>query len=699
MAKNHPRLQRFRISMRWSIVSLLTLLILFASGLIIAVSYWGNRQSLHFLMDTLMEDRAYRFIDKTTQFLRQAFTLAEEACDELRQANPARDRKKLEEELRDILEDQPYYSAAYWVEGTRAVVALNLEVPQPTATNLLESTEGTESEKLRLQFEEKIIPPAASPSAAFFNSKKIAPVHRLFSQQKAGFTACAWRNAAQGISGGAVCIDIALGDLALYIGSIKIGEAGRAFIVDKTMRLIAAPQPDRGGVLAVDTALPEPTHLKDAGIPEYKAAHAAMEKKLRRMQKKKKWQKNPRPFYFDFKHGDKRYVGTFVPFPQYTGFDWQAGVIVPEDEFFYFIRRNTRLVLASSLVLVLVAVFLGYLFSRRLARPLNELSEEMGKIEHFDLSPGREIISSITDVEKMVNAFNRMRQGLRSFGKFVPTDLVRQIIAAEGEAHLGGEKRQLTVHFSDIEGFTTISESIPPEQLVELLAEYLGEMSRIIAEEKGTVDKYIGDAIMAFWGAPQRVQDHAHCAARAALRCQKRLDELEEKWRAAGRPVFRARVGLNTGEIIVGNMGSAERLNYTAIGDAVNLASRLEGINKYYGTRIIVGQETQKLIANDFTLRLLDFVAVKGKSEVIRIYELIGEKKDESAEERRFITLYEEALAHYTRREWDEAEKKFRTLLSQRNDEASQQMLERIASFRNHPPPPNWQGEYVMTSK
>lgn len=250
-----------------------------------------------------------------------------------------------------------------------------------------------------------------------------------------------------------------------------------------------------------------------------------------------------------------------------------------------------------------------------------------------------------------------------------------------------------------MEGFTTVSESIPPEQLVELLAEYLGEMSRIIAEENGTVDKYIADAVMAFWGAPQSVPDHAHRAARAALRCQQRLAELENKWVAEGKPVFRARIGLNTGEIIVGNMGSAERLNYTVIGDAVNLASRLEAINKYYGTRIIVGETTQKLIADSYATRLPDIVAVKGKSEAIRIYELVTEKNALDDASKRFIEHYESAIAHYRNQQWDSAENAFRAALSIRADEAAEMMLGRIAEFRRNSPPAGWNGEYVMSSK
>lgn len=701
------KIPRIRLSMRWSIVSLLTLLIVFSAGLIILVSYLGGRQSTQYLMDTLMEDKAYRFIDKTSQFLLQAHNLAGDAREEIARINPRTQRRQLEEELKDIFESQPYYSAAYWVQSGRAVIARHPAIPEAQTTNLLDELDdeknGAAAIVKDLTFEDKVVPPGSEypwQKKEFADGRKMMPLHRVFSQNVPGFTFCSPLSAARGISAGAVCVDITLGDLALFIGSVKVGETGRAFIADKNLKVLAAPQQDRASLAY--TASPESTELKSLtafGHEEFNAAYLAMNKKLKKLQKNKRWLKTRKPFYFDFKHGGNRYVGIFTQFPRYTGLDWQAGVIIPEDEFFYFVRRNTRIVMAASTVLVLLAVVLGYIFSRRLSRPLNELADEMDKIQNFDLTSGKAIVSSITDVDNMVMSFYKMRQGLRSFGKFVPADIVRQLIAQEGDAHLQGEKRQLTVHFSDIEGFTTVSESIPPEQLVELLAEYLGEMSRIIAEENGTVDKYIGDAVMAFWGAPQPVADHAHRAARAALRCQKRLAELEKKWQAEGKPIFRARIGLNTGDIIVGNMGSAERLNYTVIGDAVNLASRLEGINKYYGTRIIVGETTQKLIADTYATRLLDFVAVKGKSEAIRIYELVSEKHAIDEVSGRFIAHYETAIGHYRLQQWEAAEKEFQAALAVRPDEAAEIMLGRIAEFRRESPPAGWNGEYVMSSK
>lgn len=699
---------RINLSMRWSIVSLLTLLILFSAGLIILVSFLGGRQSTQFLLDTLMEDKAYRFIDKTAQFFGEAHTLAGDARESTAALNFFTQRKQIEKDLSSVLEHQPYFSNVYYIRAGKVLLAQNKGVPKVHTENLLEelgeNSSDTEKLALTLTFEERTLAhlekfPWTWPQ--YSTGKKMTPLHRTFAGGQPGFTYCSPFNPVQGILAGGICIDITLGDLALFVGSVKVGETGGAFLFDKNMNILAAPQQTRDSerYIKSESSKMELKNVMQFDSAELKAANVAMNKKLKKLMKKKKWLKTKKPFYFDFKLAGNRFVGLFAPFPAYTGLDWQTGVIIPEDEFFYFVRRNTRIVMLTSIFLVLLAVLMGYIFSRKLARPLNELSTEMDKIQSFELHSEKTIVSSITDVQNMVVSFYKMRQGLRSFGKFVPTDIVRQLIAQEGDAHLQGEKRTLTVHFSDIEGFTTVSESLKPEVLVDLLAEYLGEMSRIIAEEKGTVDKYIGDAVMAFWGAPQNVPDHAERAAMAALRCQARLAELEKKWRSEGRPVFRARIGLNTGEIIVGNMGSAERLNYTVIGDAVNLASRLEGINKYYGTRIVVGETTQELIQHRFITRLLDFVAVKGKSEAVRIYELVGEKSQVGKDVLDFVACFGEAINLYRKKEWDSAELKFRLALSLREDEACHLFLKRIAEYRVNPPGENWSGEFVMTSK
>jgi adenylate cyclase len=239
-----------------------------------------------------------------------------------------------------------------------------------------------------------------------------------------------------------------------------------------------------------------------------------------------------------------------------------------------------------------------------------------------------------------------------------------------------------------------------PSELSSHLSEYFNELTNIIMEHNGTVDKYIGDSIMAFWNAPVEIKDHAKVACQATLKIFQKVNELEKKWTAEGKPVFRTRIGVNTGDVVVGNMGSEQRLNYTVIGDPVNLASRLESLNKYYGSNILISQFTYEKCADDFEVRTLDYVLVKGKIKAVSIYELLAEKGDISTMDREYILYYEEAIAHYLKREWGKAIEIFERLLAQKpSDGPCRMFLERCREYNISPPSDNWTGEYAHEKK
>ncbi len=226
-----------------------------------------------------------------------------------------------------------------------------------------------------------------------------------------------------------------------------------------------------------------------------------------------------------------------------------------------------------------------------------------------------------------------------TFSKFVSKDVVNQLLAHPDALKLGGEKKTITVFFSDIRGFTTISESLSPESLVNLLNDYLSEMTEIVLEYKGTVDKYMGDAIMAFWGAPLPMEEHAYTACLASLKQLESLNNLQEKWKDQKLPIINIGIGLNTGDAVVGNMGSTHRMDYTVMGDTVNLGSRLEGTNKVYGTRIIISEYTYEYVKDKIIARELDLIKVKGKNEPVRIYELLDIINQEDFERYRAVDL------------------------------------------------------------
>jgi adenylate cyclase len=289
------------------------------------------------------------------------------------------------------------------------------------------------------------------------------------------------------------------------------------------------------------------------------------------------------------------------------------------------------------------------------------------------------------------------------FGHYINQAVVNELVANPEKARLGGDRRELTVFFSDIANFTTISEQYhtKPEGLVALLNEFLDEMTQLVLKYEGTLDKYEGDAIMAFWGAPLPQQDHALRTCLAALDMQKRLEVLRVKWTKEGKPALTVRMGINTGIMIVGNMGGKDRFDYTVIGDSVNLASRLEGANKQYKSNIMISDFTYNHIKDKVVVRELDLIQVKGKKEPVKVYELLGTIKMEmSSSKRQSLELYHEGLKLYRARQWEEANAYMQQAYSL--DETcyvAQIYSERASLYKLTPPPDDWNGIFVMTSK
>jgi adenylate cyclase len=284
------------------------------------------------------------------------------------------------------------------------------------------------------------------------------------------------------------------------------------------------------------------------------------------------------------------------------------------------------------------------------------------------------------------------------FSTYVNPSVVDELISNPEKLTLGGQRKELTVLFTDIEGFTTISEGMSPEELVGLLNEFLSEMTRVVFRNHGTLDKYEGDAVMAFWGAPIHQEDHALRACRSALEMQEAMVDLRRRWEPVHRPSVRIRIGINSGEMVVGNMGGTGRFDYTVIGDSVNIASRLEGANKLYGTGILVSERTYELVRGSLAGRELDLITVKGRSEPLRIFELFRPLPGEMPEE--FLRLYNQALALYRDRRWRAAQAAFAGLLRLRPDDGPSRLhVERSALYAEHPPPDNWDGVFVMTTK
>ncbi|HEX7534882.1 MAG TPA: adenylate/guanylate cyclase domain-containing protein, partial [Syntrophales bacterium] len=286
-----------------------------------------------------------------------------------------------------------------------------------------------------------------------------------------------------------------------------------------------------------------------------------------------------------------------------------------------------------------------------------------------------------------------------AFQYYLTASVINEMLKDPSKLKLGGDKKDLTVLFSDIRGFTTISEKLTPEDLVRLLNEYLTEMTNLVFKYDGLLDKYMGDAIMAVFGAPLDQPDHAVRACRTALDMMEELRKLQKKWADEGRPVFDIGVGINSGDMVVGNMGSDMRFDYTVMGDMVNLGSRLEGINKEYGTNIVISEYTYAAVKDALFCRELDSVRVKGKKLPVKIYELLGEKKDAEKWERA-VSLFEEGLLKYKLGLWDEAIAAFRKVIEVKQDDAPAKLyIGRCEELKKNPPEGPWAGVFTMTRK
>jgi adenylate cyclase len=279
--------------------------------------------------------------------------------------------------------------------------------------------------------------------------------------------------------------------------------------------------------------------------------------------------------------------------------------------------------------------------------------------------------------------------------------VIDEMLKEPDRLKLGGEEKVLTVLFSDLAGFTGYSESFPPHEMINILSEYFEKMTEEIFAHQGTLKEYVGDELMAIFGAPLEQTDHAQRACAAALAMRDRLRTLRQDWSKIGRPSLRARTGINSGPMLVGNLGSRYRFAYGALGDQVNLGSRLEGLNKLYGTEILLGENTADLLGGSFLLREVDLVRVKGRKQPVRIYELVGNSEASLPEEKeQSLSHFAAALEAYRKQFWQEALGLFKQSSALcPEDGPSRIMAERCQIYLEAPPQGEWDGVFEMTSK
>ena len=337
-------------------------------------------------------------------------------------------------------------------------------------------------------------------------------------------------------------------------------------------------------------------------------------------------------FLFRSPQGGDDISASFTRFPGIFGKPWEVITLTPADDFVGPLKRTSRQMVVLIAALTGIELLLIYFFSRRLARPIEGVSQDLRSVEDLTFSYGVPTPSNIKEIKELQTAVKLFETSLRSFSSFVPLDVVRKLIKTGTPLTLGVEQRFLTVLFSDLQDFSTLAEQMAPSDLLSQLSAYFEAVSHAIAEESGTVDKFIGDGIMAFWGAPVHRDDHVLRGCCGAMRATRRMQQLNADWSKQGRPSLHLRIGLHCADVLVGNVGSSERLSYTVMGDGVNVAARLEGVNKTFGTSICISDSVVEAVEPEIVARPIRKVQVKGRKREFMIYELLGIRASDDPE-------------------------------------------------------------------
>jgi adenylate cyclase len=373
---------------------------------------------------------------------------------------------------------------------------------------------------------------------------------------------------------------------------------------------------------------------------------------------------------------------------------WFVGIAGPEDYYLSALRGTLTRLLALALGVIALALAGGALIARALRRGLGQITREAARLQAFEFAPA-EPRASFRDVAEVLDSVEQAKTAMRAMRKYVPVDLVRELYAANREPVLGGRLEDLSLLFTDVRGFTTLAETLEPDRLARLLGHYFSAMTGGVHEAGGTVDKYIGDAVMAMWNAPRPCADHPVQACRAALACIARTGALFASDAWEGLPPLVTRFGIHCDRVMVGHFGAPDRFSFTAIGDGVNLAARLEGLNKRYATTILVSDAIERDARDHFTFRRIDRVAVKGKSIGVGVHELLG-GRDVDPGRVAAARAYERGLDAYLARDFDAA----LAILDGLDDDGPARVLaERCRILRDAPPPADWDGTFAATEK
>ncbi len=476
-----------------------------------------------------------------------------------------------------------------------------------------------------------------------------------------------------------LAMDVLLRCLSDFTRALEVSENGIGAILAEDGRMLGLPGLPR----FEDEAERKKAFLqrpRDVDVPELRAAAEA-------------YLRLNEPELFVFETQGDRWWAQVRDFPLGPGRDARAFVLIPEADLVGAVNKLRIALVAVAALGFGGALVLAVMLARRYSRPLATLADNSERIGSLDLRELSPVNTTLREVDQLATEQERMRVALDSFSRYVPVDVVRELMTQGEAARIGGSRREVTVLFTDIRGFTSVAEAMDPEVLTAHLAEYFEELLGIVQGDGfGTVTQLTGDGLVGFWGAPRLDEEHARHAAAAVLACCERLGELNQKWRGAGKPELHTRFGLASGAAVVGNVGAMSRLVYTAIGDTVNLASRLEGLGRFYGTSVLASEETHRA-ADGFEWRRVDVVRVKGKSEPVGVYELLGPTGRVAEDRLAFARRYEEALERYRSRRFAEAREALEGLAKEHPHDLSVERLLALARrFEQDVPDASWDG-------
>jgi class 3 adenylate cyclase len=421
-----------------------------------------------------------------------------------------------------------------------------------------------------------------------------------------GYPIIASNDEVMGFVGANITFDI----LARYLATHKTSPNSITFIMDHSGQIIAHPDPASGvRTIQLKLVLANVADLADQATALAGQAHLAS---------------GADRLAFSVPATGEDYFAVFSRFPPSFQKPWEVAIVLPVDDFVGGLKQTNRNLAILIVALIFVEVLLIAIAAKRIAKPIERVSQEMQELQSLQFSPADAPRSMIAEIFHLQQAANLMSNSLRSFAAFVPIGIVRQLVNTGRPLTISGESRFLTIFFSDLEDFSTVSERLSPEELVRQASSYFEVVVGALTQESATIDKFIGDSVMAFWGAPVEVSDQVYRACVGALRAAHRVGRLNLEWARDGRPQMRVRIGLHCADVVVGNVGSSERLSYTVMGDGVNVASRLEGINKIFQTTICISDSVYNAVADRIIARPIQFASVKGRESKVMVYELIG---------------------------------------------------------------------------